>query len=144
MSYKTLFKEENEESMEKFELAMDRIQNIVEEKSVPEIYQDFFKTTALFLIDAADLLKLSENDEMRNMSLDELSMLNQKMYADVNSSVYKESYANPSYMEDLFGTTYGKYLCYLYMRMRGIFSYAVTYKVIYHINRVIYRDIQYF
>lgn len=129
MSYKTLFKEENEESMEKFELAMDRIQNIVAEKSVPEIYQDFFKTTALFLIDAADLLKLSENDEMRNMSLDELSMLNQKMYADVNSSVYKESYANPSYMEDLFGTTYGKYLCYLYMRMRGIFSYAVTYKV---------------
>ncbi len=129
MSYRELFKEENEESMEKFQLAMERINEIQDEKTVPEKYVEFFIKTASFIIEASKLLVLSENDGIRSMSLDELTKLNEKLYKDLTKKVYATSYANPSYMEDTFGEVYGKYLCYLYVRMRAIVPYAITYKV---------------
>lgn len=129
MSYRDLFMQENAEAMEKFLLAQDRIRDIVNEKSVPEKYQDFFKETADFILYLCKLLKMSEFDGIRNLELNELEEINNRLYRDIKIENYEKSYGNPEYMDELFGGEYGKYLCYLFVKIRSIISYAITYRV---------------
>ena len=129
MSYRDLFMKENSEYMEKYELAKERICGIVNEESVPESYRDFFKTTAEFILYLCKILQMSEFDKNRELSLEELKEQNYNLYKDIMVCNYNESYANPEFMENKFGESYGKYLCYLYMSIRKIIPYAFTYSV---------------
>lgn len=129
MSYRDLFMKENSEYMEKYELAKERICGIVNEESVPESYRDFFKTTAEFILYLCKILQMSEFDKNRELSLEELKEQNYNLYKDIMVCNYNESYANPEFMENKFGESYGKYLCYLYMSIRKIIPYAFTYRV---------------
>ncbi|MDE6698147.1 MAG: leucyl aminopeptidase, partial [Lachnospiraceae bacterium] len=128
MSYRDLFMQENAEAMEKFLLAQDRIRDIVNEKSVPEKYQDFFKETADFILYLCKILKISEFDGIRNLELNELEEINNRLYRDIKIENYEKSYGNPEYMDELFGGEYGKYLCYLFVKIRSIIPYAITYR----------------
>ena len=129
MSYRDLFMKENSEYMEKYELAKERICGIVNEESVPESYRDFFKTTAEFILYLCKILQMSEFDKNRELSLEELKEQNYNLYKDIMVCNYNESYANPEFMENKFGESYCKYLCYLYMSIRKIIPYAFTYRV---------------
>lgn len=129
MSYRDLFMQDNVQEMEKFQLAVERIEQIQNEESVPHLYQDFFKKSSEFILEVCKLLKLSEFDGIRNLSTKELVSINEKLYCDVNTSNYRTSYANPEYCNQYFENEYAKYLCYLYTKIRGMIPYAVTYRV---------------
>lgn len=129
MSYRDLFMQDNAEAMEKFQLAVERIEQIQIEKSVPDKYQDFFHKGSKFILEVCKLLKLSEFDGIRSLSIKELAALNERLYADVNTQNYQTSYANPKYCNQYFDNEYAKYLCYLYAKIRNMIPYAVTYRV---------------
>lgn len=129
MSYRDLFFTENSESMEKFELAYLRIKEIKNEETVDEKYRDYFIKTSEYVLRIAKILKISEYDGLKNMSLSELKEMNDKLYNDIKPENYHKSYANPEYMVENFGEVVGRYLCYLYVTMSKMIPYAVTYRV---------------
>lgn len=129
MSYRDLFMKENANAMERMHLAEERICNILKEKSVPEKYQSFFEETADFILCICELLKMSEFDGIRNLEMEGLEEINNRLYKDIKTENYNKSYANPEYMDALFGDIYGKYLCYLFVKMRGAIPYAITYRI---------------
>ena len=50
MVYDDIFSEVNEFVSERYDLALERIQNIVHEQAVPMIYRDYFKNVAMFIL----------------------------------------------------------------------------------------------
>ncbi|NLL92848.1 MAG: aminopeptidase [Clostridiales bacterium] len=129
MSYKELFKEENIEAEERFDLAIERIKSIIDEKTVPKVYQDYFSSTAKLIIYITNILNISKNDEIRNKSLEELQEMNDEMFASLYPDNYDSSFANPAHMEECFGEIYGKYLGYLYVSIFKMIPYAIEYRM---------------
>ena len=125
MDYRILFKEENEAVRERYELAMERIDGIGREETVPEPYRDYFKRTASFLMMIRDLYAGLEADGMKDASFEELKELNSRLYQDVDTEHYENSYANPSYAVRNLGDGMGQLLSFLYAEIRGgiVFAY---------------------
>jgi aminopeptidase len=130
MKYLELFKEENEEIMERFHLSMYRIQEITNEKTVKEPYLDYFKKVASFILQIKDLVSLAEHDRLSKMSLEELQNLNHRLYQDILVENYETSYANPRYAAKILGKQYGKLLSFLYTEIRGMIAYGFEYRLV--------------
>ena len=124
MDYKILFKEQNEEMKERYELAMERVTNILEEESVKAPYQEYFKKTAGFILQIKDLVELVSLDMLADKSLKELKIFNNSLYEDLILEHYNTSYANPEYAKKMLGEKYAKLLCFLYTEIRGMIVYA--------------------
>ena len=129
MSYRDLFMKENSDSMEKLNLAVDRISEIPSENVVPELYQEFFNYSSEFILYLYKILKSNEFDKCRELTLSELKDQNKKLYFDVLPENYNNSYANPTFMYEKFGDVYGKYLCYLFMNIRKTIPYVYRYQL---------------
>jgi aminopeptidase len=129
MKYIELFKIENEEIKERYDLSIQRIDAILEEKTVKEPVLDYFHKVATFLLKIKNLVLLVENNRLETMSLDELKELNHDLYEDVLISNYRESYANPAYAVEKLGKKYGKHLSFLYSELRGLIVYAFEYRL---------------
>lgn len=123
MKYRELMKEENDSVRERYELALERIKGIKEEAAVKDVYRDYFIRTAVFIEKAAAFLALTEEDRLKDLTLEELSALNQELYEDILPDNYEESYANPAYAVQKLGKT-GRLLSYLYSEIRGMIVYA--------------------
>lgn len=123
MKYRELMKEENDSVRERYELALERIKAIKEEAAVKDVYRDYFIRTAAFIEKAAAFLALTEEDRLKDLTLEELSALNRELYEDILPDNYEESYANPSYAVQKLGKT-GRLLSYLYSEIRGMIVYA--------------------
>jgi hypothetical protein len=130
MKYLELFKEENEEIMERFHLSMDRIQEIMNEESVKEPYLDYFKKVASFILQIKELVSLAEHDRLSQMSLEELQNLNHKLYEDILPENYETSYANPRYATKILSKRYGKLLSFLYTEIRGMIAYGFEHRLV--------------
>lgn len=130
MKYLELFKEENEEIMERFHLSMYRIQEMINEKSVKEPYLDYFKKVASFILQIKELVSLVEHDRLSKISLEELQNLNHRLYEDILVGNYETSYANPRYATKILGKSYGKLLSFLYTEIRGMIAYGFEYRLI--------------
>lgn len=129
MSYRDLFMQDNVWAMEKFQLAVERIAQISKEESVPEKYRDFFGKTSEFILYVCKLLEMSEFDGIRSLNVEELSKINEGLFADISCAGYDKSYANPEYCNNYFDDEYAVYLCYLYAKVRNMIPYAVTYRI---------------
>lgn len=123
MRYRELMKEENDDTRERYELALERIRSIQTEDSVKEPYRDYFKTVAAFIDKVALYLNLVEEDSLGKLTLEELADKNHDLYEDILPDNYEESYANPTYIVKQFGKI-GKLLGYLYAEIRGMIVYA--------------------
>lgn len=123
MRYRELMKEENDDTRERYELALERIRSIKTEDSVKEPYRDYFKTVAAFIDKVALYLNLVEEDSLGKLTLEELAEKNHDLYEDILPDNYEESYANPTYIVKQFGKI-GKLLGYLYAEIRGMIVYA--------------------
>ena len=120
MKYLNLFKEENESVRERYALAIDRIKLILKEESVDETYRDYFRKTASFLLLIDEVALLVKENKLKDLSLEELQELNKRLYDDISGANYDNSYANPTYAVDRFGSKYGKLLTFLYGELRGL------------------------
>jgi aminopeptidase len=124
MKYKQLFQEENEAVRERYELAMERIALIGQEKTVKETFVDYFHKTAAFLLSVKGVAELVDQDQLSKLTLKELKSLNRALYEDITGDNYYNSYANPAYACERMGDKFGKLLSFLYTELRGGILYA--------------------
>ena len=129
MDYRILLREENEAVRERLELSLDRIR-CVEKEDIRPPYGSYFKRTAGFLGMIRELLTARGiwEEELpkswRDLSLEELSGWNRRLYEDILPENYGESFANPDYAADCLGEKFGPLLSFLYTELRGCIVYA--------------------
>ena len=115
----------------RYELAIERIENIKGENTVSEKYRDYFRTLADFALLVDKLKEKIENGEYYKFSIEELECWNTHLYDDVLEEHYKTSYANPAFATEKFGIEYGRLLSFLYTELRGVIPYAFEKKTEY-------------
>ena len=115
----------------RYELAIERIENIKGENTVSEKYRDYFRTLADFALLVDKKKKKIENGEYYKFSIEELECWNTHLYDDVLGEHYKTSYANPAFATEKFGIEYGRLLSFLYTELRGVIPYAFEKKTEY-------------
>ena len=114
----------DELAKERYDLAVERIREIREEKTVAEPYLDFFTKTAGFLEEMIRLRDRVEAGEMKKLSLEELRRENTQCYQDILPENYPTSYASPDYVAKMLGEDLGVLLSFLYTELRGMIVYA--------------------
>ena len=115
----------------RYELAIERIENIKGENTVSEKYRDYFRTLADFALLVDKLKEKIENGEYYKFSIEELECWNTHLYDDVLGEHYKTSYTNPAFATEKFGIEYGRLLSFLYTELRGVIPYAFEKKTEY-------------
>lgn len=124
MSYRTLFKKENEQIRERYDLAVERIGAIEHEHTVSAPWDDYFIKVAEFILMMDDLSLRLERDELIDADVMLLKDINQKLYQDIMPVNYGHSYANPQYAQSVLGQDYGSLLSVLYTEIRSMIVYA--------------------
>ena len=114
----------DELAKERYDLAVERIREIREEKTVAEPYLEFFTKTAGFLEEMIRLRDRVEAGEMKKLSLEELRRENTQCYQDILPENYPTSYASPDYAAKILGEELGVLLSFLYTELRGMIVYA--------------------
>jgi len=131
--YSELFKEENENVQERYDLTMERIRTFLDgDTSIEEPYLDYFKDVACFLLQMDDLKKHVDSKDMKDSSFVQMQAYNASLYEDVlqENGNYDNSYANPSFAVGKLGEEYGQLLSYLYTELRGDIIYAVEHRLV--------------
>ena len=119
-----LFKEENEEIRERYDLSMERIRLMEKEETTAEPYRTYFRAMAEFVGMIGELTEEAASGRLERETWEELAAWNQRLYADVAGPAYKKSYANPDVAARKLGEAYGSILSYLYTELRGHIIYA--------------------
>ncbi len=102
---------------ERYELTMERIRSILSEETVDIVYRDYFRKVAEFILEIEKVRMRLESEE--ELSLEELKEENNRLYYDIFSENYEESYANPVCAVAELGEEIGKLLCFLYAEIRS-------------------------
>ena len=118
MGYRELYQESNEQAKERFELVMERIGQIAEQTDVPEVYDEYFKRTASFLLQLKTITERKENVSKETRTLEECEKENRALYEDILPENYETSYGNPAYAVEKLGEEYGQILSFLYAECR--------------------------
>lgn len=105
---------------ERYEIATSRIREIINEDTVSEPFKSFFCKASEFICKIDDLNSIIKSGEINNFSLDRLKELNKSLFEEIYGENYEESFANPEYAVKTLGEEYGKILCYIYTKNRGM------------------------
>ncbi len=124
MKYKTIFQEANENAMERWELVVERLENIVEENTVPEKYQDYFQETAEYLLYLNSLAELKLQGSFYDADMEEWQYRNEMLHGGVKPEIYATCYGNPAYAVSQFGTEAGQLLSFLYAELQSGIGYV--------------------
>ena len=106
--------------LERYEIATSRIREIINEDTVSEPFKSFFCKASEFICKIDDLNSIIKSGEINDFSLDRLKELNKSLFEEICSENYEESFANPEYAVKTLGEEYGKILCYIYTKNRGM------------------------
>ena len=124
MRQKEIWKQENEEIRERYELCMERVRAIKEETSVSAPFYAYFQEMADFIIEMAALAERIQEGRWGEVSLEVLQDQSRKLYEDIAGDAYGQSYANPAVAAERMGTVYGPMLSWLYTEIRGMIVWA--------------------
>ena len=126
MSYREIYKEDNEKAAERYGLVLTRIREAAKQPETEERFADYFKRTAQFVLLCAEVLEMQQKGELKQRSIDECEKLNKRLYADIlpEADGYEISYANPAYAVKMLGEDFGGPLCFLYAECRALIAYA--------------------
>lgn len=114
----------NEQDMlERYELAIDRIKCIVEEKSVDEKYIPYFQELSKFILQINQVEELLKDGKWNNIVLEEKASINHQLYKDILPATYENSFSNPSKCVREFGLEIGQILSLLYFEVRAQIAY---------------------
>lgn len=109
---------------ERYNLAIDRMKAIIEEKTVAEPYREYFQYVARFILKLDELKQNVESGKQKEMSEEELQEEMKDLYADELEANYEKSYANPAYAVSVLGEELGSFLSAVYTEIRGSISYV--------------------
>lgn len=116
---------------ERYNLAVDRIGDIKEERTVDVKFRDYFVKVAEFIHLIDEAKKKIEDHTFDGMQIEELAAWNKKLYSDILPEHYRESYANPDYAVAQLGEAYGSTLSALYAEIRAAIVYVYEKKTEY-------------
>lgn len=105
---------------ERFELAMERIAGIPEEKKCEDPYREYFSRMAQFVLLMKKNWDFVADGSIYRAPLEELQGRNREIYADIRKEHYAVSYAEPAYAAACFGKEMGPLLSFLYTELRGM------------------------
>ncbi len=117
-------REELEMEQLRLTLAMDRIQEIPGEKTVPEPFRDYFEKEAAFLLKLFQVKEMLEQNRMQSAGMEELQKLNRELYEDILPEQYEDSYGNPAAAVRKLGEDYGTIFSFLYTELTGCIAYV--------------------
>ena len=109
---------------ERYNLAIDRMKAIIEEKTAVEPYREYFQHVARFILKLDELKKNVESGKQKEMSEEALQEEMRGLYADELEANYEKSYANPAYAVSVLGEELGSFLSAVYTEIRGSISYV--------------------
>lgn len=130
MSYRDLYKEENENAKERFLLVAERISQISALQETDGNFADYFKRTADFILLTKQVLDMQRDGSILRRTLEECEELNRRLYADLmpqadeSGAGYEYSYANPAFAVRQLGAGFGGLLCFLYTECLALTAYA--------------------
>ena len=116
--------EQREQIIERYGLAIERIEQIPQEMSVKEPYASYFKNCAEFILTIKKEYEQVASGEKKEKTLEQLQRENKALYEDILEENYGSSYANPAYAHSVFDEKYAKSLCFLYTELRAMIVYA--------------------
>ncbi len=109
---------------ERYELAVERIREIVGEHSVNSAFTAYFNKVAEFLLQMDETYSFLQSGGLDTATLEELARRNHDLYADVLPENYDLSYTNPAYAAEQLGEEYGQLLSFLYTELRSIIGFV--------------------
>ncbi len=124
MSYREAYREANEAVSERYELVMERIEQIRNKPDVEKKYDHYFRRAAGVLRFADEILQRSLEQKLALRSLNECKIWNNNMYMELLPENYGASFANPTYTASHLGEPFGQMLCFLYTELRSAYAYA--------------------
>ena len=107
---------------ERYDLAIGRIREILQEQAVPADFISYFHDTARFIL-LCDEVKQRLETGAYDADPEQMKADNLAMYLDILPEHYDTSYANPAYACQALGDPMGKLLCFLYAQLRGLIAY---------------------
>ena len=126
---------------ERYRLAVSRIEEIKEEHTVSEQFQDYFRKMSEFVMMIHELRGLISDGTYRKLPFSGLEEWNRRLYEDIlaehdtgngnHCGGYEVSYANPAYAAEMLGEDYGQLLSFLYTELRGAIVYVFEEKTEY-------------
>lgn len=115
----------------RYELAISRIREMMDEETVEEIFRDYFRTVGKFILLIDETNRKLKDGSFEKYSMEELKAWNTKLYEDILADTYNISYGNPAYAVEKLGAEYGSVLSALYAEIRGAISYVYEQNVEY-------------
>lgn len=108
----------------RYELAISRIREMMDEETVEEKFRDYFRTVGKFILLIDETNRKLKDGSFEKYSMEELKAWNTKLYKDILADAYNISYGNPAYAVEKLGAEYGSVLSALYAEIRGAISYV--------------------
>lgn len=124
MDYREMFREENDAVRERYCLAVERIEDMVKEKTAAEPFQICFQKMAEFYLLLTQVVEKKEQNTWENMTLEELAAWNHTLYGDILGENYQVSFANPAYAAKMLGADFGPLMAFLYAEIRAAVANA--------------------
>lgn len=79
---------------ERYDIAIERIKEIITEDTVEEKFLPYFVAAAQFILKIDNLLGLIESKKIEKLTLEQLTALNKDLYEDETEIVYGKCFAN--------------------------------------------------
>ena len=109
---------------ERYSLAMERIEGILNEETVSAPFCIYFQTVAKFLLETKTLREKLAQEKAEAYTLKEWQQINHDMYVDILPEHYARSFGNPGYAVETLGEVFGKLLSFLYTELRALQIYV--------------------
>ena len=109
---------------ERYDIAIERIKEIITEDTVEEKFLPYFVAAAQFILKIDNLLGIIESKKIEELTLEQLTFLNKDLYEDETEIVYEKCFANPKFAVEKLGEEYGQLLCYVFTANRNMISNA--------------------
>lgn len=141
MSYLDEIREENEQVFERYQLAMERVETLLEEEEGSwllqkenENFYQYFKVAKEYLLEIKNVYNLVSTGEIKNLSLQELEQLNHKLYSYIignkaEGTSYETSFTNPRFAAEKLGKKDGRLLCFLFTELQGLTNYVFAQRI---------------
>ena len=108
---------------ERYELAVGRVREILQEQTVPADFVSYFHSVARFIL-LCDGVKNRLETGAYDADPSQMKADNLALYEDILPAHYTESFASPAYACSRLGVSMGKLLCFLYAQERGLIAYV--------------------
>ncbi|MBE5916964.1 MAG: leucyl aminopeptidase [Pseudobutyrivibrio ruminis] len=125
---KTFFLE-TDDIIERFELATERIEQIKDDKDLPEQLQAFFIEAAEFVMKVLPIMNQAIKGTVGDRTLEECQADNDRIFSIYEKEKYEKSFLNPTYAVDKLGEELGGPLSAVFYELTNIIEAAFAGRV---------------